>query len=59
MVKEAAVPTTRQTSIEEAKMPKMGNVAVKCPKCKEIAYTRDWEKNLKICAKCGYHFNIT
>jgi len=58
MVKEAAVPTTRQASIGEAKMPKMGNVAVKCPKCKEIAYTRDWEKNLKVCARCGYHFKL-
>ncbi len=58
MVKEAAVPSTRQVSIDEAKMPKMGNVAVKCPKCKEIVYNRDWEKNLKICARCGYHFRL-
>ena len=58
MVKEAAVPSTRQVSIDEAKMPKMGNVAVKCPRCKEIVYNRDWEKNLKICARCGYHFRL-
>lgn len=62
MVKEAAVPSTKQaTSTEEAKsnLSSMGNIAVKCPKCKEILYGRDWEKNLKICSRCSYHFRLT
>jgi len=62
MVKEAAVPSTKQaTSTEEAKsnLSSMGNIAVKCPKCKEILYGRDWEKNLKICSRCSYHFKLT
>ena len=62
MVKEAAVPSTKQaTSTEEAKsnLSSMGNIAVKCPKCKEILYGRDWEKNLKICSRCNYHFRLT
>ena len=59
MVKEAAIPSTRHTSKDEAQMPNMGNVAVKCPKCKEILYSRDWEKNLKICSRCDYHFHLT
>lgn len=62
MVKEAAVPSTKQaTSTEEAKsnLSGMGNIAVKCPKCKEILYGRDWEKNLKICSRCSYHFRLT
>ncbi|MBV9228322.1 MAG: acetyl-CoA carboxylase carboxyltransferase subunit beta [Chloroflexi bacterium] len=60
MVKEAAVPSTKQISpTNEAKLSQMGNVAVKCPKCKEILYTRDWEKNLKVCSRCGHHFRLT
>lgn len=61
MVKEAAVPSTEQASSQETKLnlPSVGNLAVKCPKCKEILYGRDWEKNLKVCARCGYHFKLT
>ncbi len=62
MVKEAAVPSTVQaSSTNDAKprLPTNGNLAVKCPKCKEILYGRDWEKNLKVCSRCGYHFKLT
>ncbi len=65
MVKEAAVPSTGDTSSTgEAKsqlssMGAMGNIAVKCPKCKEILYGRDWEKNLKVCSRCNHHFKLT
>lgn len=31
---------------------------VKCEGCKEIVYSRDLERNLKVCPKCGYHFRI-
>jgi acetyl-CoA carboxylase carboxyl transferase subunit beta len=40
-------------------LPPMGNLAVKCPKCKDILYTRDWEKNLKVCSRCNHHFRLT
>lgn len=62
MVKEAAVPSTKQTrSTNETQpnLPTMGNIAVKCPKCKEILYGRDWEKNLKVCSRCSHHFRLT
>lgn len=60
MVKEAAVPSTGQgTSTDAANQNVPGNLAVKCPKCKEILYGRDWEKNLKVCTRCGYHFKLT
>lgn len=36
-----------------------GNLVVKCPKCKEILLAREWEKNLKVCTRCSYHFKIT
>jgi acetyl-CoA carboxylase carboxyl transferase subunit beta len=31
---------------------------VKCEGCKEVIYSRDLDRNLKICPKCGYHFRI-
>ncbi|MFN3653375.1 MAG: acetyl-CoA carboxylase, carboxyltransferase subunit beta [Armatimonadota bacterium] len=30
-----------------------------CPKCKELLFTREWERNLKVCQKCGFHFPIS
>lgn len=29
---------------------------VKCPKCGAITYTRELEKNLKVCQACAHHF---
>jgi hypothetical protein len=26
-----------------------GNIAVKCPNCRELLVGTDWEKNLKVC----------
>jgi acetyl-CoA carboxylase carboxyl transferase subunit beta len=31
---------------------------VKCEGCKEIVYSRDLDRNLKVCPKCGFHFRI-
>ncbi|HEX9035767.1 MAG TPA: acetyl-CoA carboxylase, carboxyltransferase subunit beta [Ktedonobacterales bacterium] len=35
------------------------NLAVKCPNCRELLLGKDWEKNLKVCQKCGYHFRLS
>lgn len=35
------------------------NLAVKCPNCRELLLGRDWEKNLKVCPKCGHHFRLS
>src|SRR5438876_10356751 len=62
MVKEAAVPSTAQTSAHNRVkdgLPAMGNIALKCPKCKEMLVGRDWEKNQKVCSRCSYHFKLT
>jgi len=62
MVKEAIPPAASQTSpASQARpgVPLSGNLAVKCPKCKELLYGRDWEKNLKVCPRCNYHFKLT
>lgn len=30
----------------------------KCPVCSEILYSKELEKSLKTCSKCGYHFRM-
>src|SRR5437667_10959374 len=71
MVKEASlpeqiqgtVPTGQGFSTDEGRPNQnaMGNFKLveKCPKCKEIHYIRDWEKNLKVCSRCNYHFRLS
>ena len=60
MAKEAADPPTTTSSTTPAKpgLPS-GNLVVKCPQCKEILIAREWEKNLKVCTRCNYHFKLT
>lgn len=29
-----------------------------CTKCRELLFTREWERNLKVCLKCGFHFRL-
>lgn len=31
----------------------------KCSKCSEILFSKELEKNLKVCNKCGYHFKLS
>jgi acetyl-CoA carboxylase carboxyl transferase subunit beta len=61
MVKEAEVPSTAQTPSQNRTEPaqRPGNLAVKCPKCKEMLIGRDWEKNLRVCSRCSYHFKLS
>src|SRR5579864_6047488 len=62
MAKEAAVPPTAQSSFNSRPrtgQPPLGNLAVKCPKCREMLVGRDWEKNLKVCSRCNYHFKLS
>jgi acetyl-CoA carboxylase carboxyl transferase subunit beta len=32
---------------------------VKCNNCREVIYTKEMEKNCKVCPKCDYHFPIS
>src|SRR5437588_11166474 len=61
MVKEAHVPSTAQTTLHSLPRPtsQPENLALKCPKCKEMLLGRDWEKNLKVCSRCSYHFKLS
>ncbi len=43
----------------DAKKNIPAGVWIKCPDCSETLYSKDLEKNLKVCISCGYHFRIT
>jgi acetyl-CoA carboxylase carboxyl transferase subunit beta len=30
-----------------------------CPGCREVQFTRELERNLKVCKKCNHHFRLT
>jgi acetyl-CoA carboxylase carboxyl transferase subunit beta len=32
---------------------------VRCTRCRELLYTREWENNFKVCLKCGYHDRLS
>jgi acetyl-CoA carboxylase carboxyl transferase subunit beta len=32
---------------------------VKCPKCHELIYNRELERNGRVCPKCSYHFRLS
>jgi len=32
---------------------------VKCPRCRDMAYRKEVERNLNVCLKCGHHFRLT
>ena len=34
-------------------------VATKCARCGEILFTKEFEKNLKVCSVCGFHHKLT
>jgi len=34
-------------------------IVIKCKKCQHILYTKDLEKNLKVCTQCQYHYPLS
>jgi len=48
----------RYASVKPATRKDMPAVWDKCPKCREIVYREDIEKNLHVCPKCQQHFRI-
>ncbi len=60
MAKEAADPPTATSPNNQSKPASPpGNLVTKCPECKEILIVREWEKNLKVCTRCNYHFKLS
>lgn len=47
--KYATVPS----DIAKGEVPE--GIMTKCPSCKKIMYTKELNKNLKVCLHCGYH----
>src|SRR5579872_3100025 len=60
MAKEAVdPPTSSSTSNQHGSALPSGNLVVKCNRCKEILISREWEKNMKVCPRCNYHFKLS
>ncbi|MBI0576607.1 acetyl-CoA carboxylase carboxyltransferase subunit beta [Neobacillus cucumis] len=50
--KYATIPTeTIKSDVPEG-------IMTKCPSCKKIMYTKELNKNLKVCIHCGHHFQM-
>src|SRR5207237_8436982 len=39
--------------------PENAGLWSQCPRCREIIFTPELERNLKVCRKCNYHFRLT
>lgn len=60
MAKETTdLPTVISSSSQVKPGSPPGNLVVKCTKCKEILISREWEKNLRVCPRCDYHFKLS
>lgn len=40
---------------DQSKQDVPEGIVLKCPNCKKIMYTKELNKNLKVCMNCGYH----
>ena len=43
----------------DAKKNIPAGVWIRCPECGETLYSKDLDKNLKVCLNCAYHFRLT
>ncbi len=50
---------SRLTKIERKKTSVPEGLWIKCNNCGEIVYSKEIDRNLKVCPKCDYHFRIT
>lgn len=51
--KYAAIPS------EAAKQDVPEGIMSKCPECKKVMFTKELEKNLKVCLHCDHHLRMT
>ena len=49
-------PKAVRESRERSTVPEV--LWLRCDGCREIVYSKELERNLRICPKCGYHFRI-
>ena len=58
--KQAGAPVSFNGAHPDVAMRSLpDNLAVKCPKCRELLLGKDWERNLKVCPRCGYHAHLS
>jgi len=48
-----------QTQAAPAAVEVPDGVATKCARCGQILFTKDFEKNLKVCPHCGFHHKLS
>src|SRR5918994_5928558 len=51
-----AVPGTPSGENRDKDIPE--DVWVRCPNCREMIYSREWQDAFKVCAKCGHHTRL-
>ncbi|GBE14373.1 MAG TPA: acetyl-CoA carboxylase carboxyltransferase subunit beta [Proteobacteria bacterium] len=51
--------SSRPERTERRKVAVPEGLWVKCNNCGEISYSKEIDRNLKVCPKCDYHFRIT
>ncbi|MCC3381593.1 acetyl-CoA carboxylase, carboxyltransferase subunit beta [Paenibacillus farraposensis] len=62
--KYATIPSNRALSGDQSDMPDRPKreipegLMTKCGKCGSIQYSKELEKNLKVCPVCGYHMRL-
>ncbi len=44
-------------SLERREMP--AGIWAKCPRCRNLIYRKELERNLMVCPKCGYHHRLS
>ena len=54
-ISKAPKPNTEET--DRLEIP--GGLWSKCKSCNSIIYTRELERNLYVCNKCGFHFRLS
>ncbi len=54
--KKAKKPKPVRTGKQRSSVPE--GLWIKCQGCKEIVYSKELHRSLKICPKCGFHFRI-
>jgi acetyl-CoA carboxylase carboxyl transferase subunit beta len=48
----------KKTDEDSAEHPIPEDLWIKCPKCGELIYSRELERNAQVCPKCAFHFRL-
>lgn len=51
-------PKFRPTESEDTRPLVPDDLWVKCPQCKELSYTKEHLRALRVCHRCGYHYRL-